>query len=104
MNVQEALQQRKSVRAFLNKVVEAEKINSILAAARHAPSGVNTQPWQVAVVSGEKKQQLQQLLETAFRDGVKGKADYPYYPRHWIEPYKSRRIACGVQMYTALKI
>ena len=104
MNVREALQQRKSVRAFLNKVVEAEKINSILAAARHAPSGVNTQPWQVAVVSGEKKQQLQQQLETAFRDGVKGKADYPYYPRQWIEPYKSRRIACGVQMYTALKI
>ncbi len=104
MNVQEALQQRKSVRAFLNKVVEAEKINSILAAARHAPSGVNTQPWQVAVVSGEKKQQLQQQLETAFRDGVKGQADYPYYPRQWIEPYKSRRIACGVQMYSALKI
>ena len=104
MNVVEALQQRKSVRAFLNKDVEAQKIHNILAAASHAPSGVNTQPWQVAVVSGEKKQQLQQQLETAFRDGVKGKADYPYYPLQWIEPYKSRRIACGVQMYSTLKI
>lgn len=104
MNVREALQQRKSVRAFLNREVEAEKIHDILTAARHAPSGVNTQPWQVAVVFGEKKQQLQQQLETAFRDGVKGKADYRYYPREWIEPYKSRRIACGLQMYTTLKI
>ena len=104
MNVREALQQRKSVRAYLSKAVETEKINNILAAASHAPSGVNTQPWQVAVVSGKKKLQLQQQLETAFRDGVKGKADYTYYPREWIEPYKSRRIACGVQMYSTLKI
>ncbi len=104
MNVREALQQRKSVRAYLNKAVETEKINNILAAASHAPSGVNTQPWQVAVVSGGKKQQLQQQLETAFRDGVKAKADYRYYPLQWEEPYKSRRIACGVQMYSALEI
>jgi len=104
MNVREALQQRKSVRAFLNRDVEAEKINNILAAASHAPSGVNTQPWQIAVVSGEKKQELQQQLETAFRDGVKGNADYPYYPQQWIEPYRSRRLACGLQMYSALKI
>ena len=104
MNVREALQQRKSVRAYLNKAVEIEKINNILAAASHAPSGVNTQPWQVAVVSGEKKLQLQQQLEKAFRDGVKGKADYFYYPLQWVEPYKSRRIACGVQMYSTLKI
>ncbi len=104
MNVREALQQRKSVRAYLSKAVEIEKINNILAAASHAPSGVNTQPWQVAVVSGEKKLQLQQQLETAFRDGVKGKADYSYYPLQWVEPYKSRRIACGVQMYSTLKI
>ncbi len=104
MNVLQALQQRKSVRAFLGRDVEVEKINNILAAASHAPSGVNTQPWQVAVVSGEKKKQLQQQLETAFRDGVKAKADYPYYPEQWIEPYKSRRIACGVQMYSTLKI
>jgi nitroreductase len=104
MNVREALQQRKSVRAYLNKTVEIEKINIILAAASHAPSGVNTQPWQVAVVSGEKKLQLQQQLEKAFRDGVKGKADYSYYPLQWVEPYKSRRIACGMQMYSTLKI
>lgn len=104
MNVREALQQRKSVRAYLNKTVEIEKINNILAAASHAPSGVNTQPWQVAVVSGEKKKQLQQHLETAFRDGVKARADYTYYPLQWVEPYKSRRIACGMQMYSTLKI
>ena len=104
MNVIEALQQRKSVRAFLDKEVEEYKINVILTAASHAPSGTNTQPWQVAVVTGETKQKLQKQIERNFREGDKGKADYHYYPEEWIEPYKSRRIACGIQMYSALKI
>ena len=104
MNVIEALQQRKSVRAFLDKEVEEDKINVILTAASHAPSGTNTQPWQVSVVTGETKQKLQKQIERIFREGDKGKADYHYYPEEWIEPYKSRRIACGIQMYSALKI
>nr|WP_305910519.1 nitroreductase family protein [Methylomarinum sp. Ch1-1]MDP4523278.1 nitroreductase family protein [Methylomarinum sp. Ch1-1] len=55
MKVSEALAKRKSTRAFLNKTVEVEKIKRILNAAKQAPSGVNTQPWQVAVVMGEKR-------------------------------------------------
>ena len=104
MNILEALQQRKSVRAFLNKDVEEDKINTILTAASHAPSGANIQPWQVSVVTGETKQKLQAQLEITYREGDKGKADYAYYPEKWIEPYRSRRIACGLQMYTTLKI
>ncbi len=67
MQVREALKKRKSTRAFLSRDVEREKIVRILDAARHAPSGTNTQPWQVAVVRGEKKRELQGLMETAFR-------------------------------------
>lgn len=104
MNVSEALEQRKSVRAFLGKSVEQDKINAILNAAKHAPSGVNTQPWQVAVVTGERKQKLQDKIERAFRSGDKGQADYSYYPNKWIEPYKSRRKECGLLMYSTLKI
>ena len=104
MNVKDALIQRKSVRAYLDKEVELEKVNAILDAARHAPSGVNTQPWQVAVVSGEKKRAMQEKIETTFRGGDKGKADYPYYPLEWKEPYISRRKSCGLLMYKTLEI
>lgn len=104
MKVTEALTRRKSTRAFLSKAVEVEKIKRILNAARHAPSGANTQPWQVAVVMGDKKLQLQQLIENVFRSGVKAKMDYQYYPCEWQEPYKERRKATGVQLYTALGI
>lgn len=104
MNVMEALNKRKSTRAFLSTEVDAAIIREILAAASQAPSGANTQPWQVAVVKGKRKRKLEQAMEEAFRTGVAGKMDYQYYPVEWKEPYKSRRIACGLQLYGALDI
>lgn len=104
MRFSEIITNRKSTRAFLDKAVEPEKIQHLLELASHAPSGVNTQPWQVAVVSGEKKKQLETLMEEAFRSGTKSAMDYQYYPVQWKEPYKSRRKACGLKMYSTLNI
>jgi len=104
MNVIEALSTRKSTRAFLDKPVAEETIIKILDAARHAPSGVNTQPWNVAVLSGEKKLELQNKMEQVFRSGKKGAMDYHYYPSEWKEPFKGRRKACGLQLYQTLEI
>lgn len=104
MHVKEALRRRKSTRGFLDKPVSRVLIENILESARYAPSGVNTQPWQVAVVSGDSKHRLQQQLESAFRDGAPKEPDYQYYPTVWREPYKSRRKACGLQLYGALEI
>jgi len=104
MNVSEALESRKSVRAYLDKAVDPALVQILLTAAGHAPSGVNSQPWQVAVVSGQSKIELQQKMEQAFRDGVKGQMDYGYYPAEWKSPYTERRKTCGLQMYSALDI
>jgi nitroreductase len=104
MNIIEALETRKSTRAFLDKPVAREKIVEILRAARRAPSGGNAQPWQVAVVDGGKKEELVRAMEAAFRRGGAGAMDYDYYPLEWHDPYKNRRIACGSQLYDALKI
>jgi len=104
MNVTEALQARKSVRAFLDTPVSRDVVEKVLDAARWAPSGTNTQPWQVAVLTGDKKRALQQTLEDSFRAGVKGKMDYAYYPDQWKDPFLARRKVCGLQLYSALKI
>ena len=104
VKVREALGKRKSVRAFLPKQVGREQIERLLDAARHAPSGVNTQPWQVAVVTGETKQQLQAELERHFREGHSGAMDYHYYPVEWTGVYRQRRKACGLQLYSAMQI
>ena len=104
MKVSDALLQRKSVRAFLKKDVEREKIEYILEHAKHAPSGVNMQPWNVAVLSGEAKKNLESKMEKAFREGKKEEMDYTYYPLSWEDPYKSRRKETGLMMYKTLNI
>lgn len=103
-SVHQAIQQRHSVRAFLDRPVETRVIHRILDRARFAPSGVNTQPWQVSVVTGESKQRLQQAMLDKFHAGECGKMDYSYYPDEWKPPYKQRRVATGKQLYGALQI
>ncbi len=104
MTVSEALHQRKSTRAFLPKPVERSTLETILEAARWAPSGANTQPWSVVVLTGSAKSALEDRLVDAFRQGHKETHDYTYYPVQWEEPYLGRRRATGFQLYQALGI
>ena len=104
MDLIEAMKGRHSVRAYLDKPVAPEVVEAVLEAARYAPSGVNTQPWRVAVVSGEAKVHLGEALERVRREGIDPDPDYTYYPEAWREPYKGRRKACGLALYGALEI
>ncbi len=104
MNVTEALLIRKSVRAFLDQDVTYEQIIKILNYAKHAPSGTNTQPWQVAVVSGNKKSELDKSLLDAFNNNIPRTMDYNYYPDVLSPEFKARRLACGLQMFKTLNI
>ena len=104
MNVSDALEKRKSVRAFTDQQVPESVIKELLALAGKAPSGTNTQPWQACVLTGESKKALEAKMETAFRDRQPQKMDYLYYPEDWQEPYRSRRKECGLLMYRTLEI
>ncbi|QIR75898.1 nitroreductase [Sulfurospirillum diekertiae] len=104
MTVSEALKMRKSTRAFLPKEVSPTLIEAILNDAKHAPSGVNMQPWHVCVLSGEKKRTLETKVIEAFEHGHTEVMDYAYYPSTWEEPYKSRRKETGLLMYSTLGI
>jgi nitroreductase len=50
MNLYEVIKSRYSVRSYLDRPVEQEKLDRILDAARLAPSGSNRQPWKFVVV------------------------------------------------------
>ena len=104
MDLKTTLMERKSTRAFLDKEVSMDTINEIIEQSKTAPSGVNTQPWQVAVIQGESKNNLCNKFEMAFRAGVKGSMDYKYYPVEWRDEYKQRRKECGLMLYSTLNI
>ena len=104
MEVTEAIRNRKSTRAFLPKPVDKKLIKDILECARWAPSGVNSQPWQVAVVFEETKNKLANALSKCRANGESARQDYDYYPTKIEEPYHSRKKVCGKALYTALNI
>lgn len=104
MNTTDAIRDRISTRAFLDKPVSKETIIEILDTARWSPSGTNTQPWKVIVVQGKSKQAITDALLYANKNGEKPNPDYDYYPTEWVEPYKGRRFQCGMDLYKALEI
>ncbi len=65
MALQDLVKHRKSVRDFLDRPVEREKIMMCLEAARLAPSACNSQPWKFIVVDDE--QLKNRLCEAAFK-------------------------------------
>ena len=104
LDVISAIRDRRSVRAFLSTEVSPDILTKILDMAKWGPSGVNTQPWQVAVLGPKLRQSLSDAIIKAREDNVPENPDYDYYPKTWEEPYKSRRKACGLALYSSLNI
>ena len=53
MEIIEAIKTRKSIRAYKPDPVPASLIREILDIATHAPSSVNSQPWEFYIITGE---------------------------------------------------
>ena len=62
MDLLEGIETRRSYRAFKSDSIPGETISKILEIAGRSPSYTNTQPWEVAVVSGDKKEELSRIL------------------------------------------
>lgn len=104
MNILEIIQNRKSCRAYLEKEVPQEIIQQILETAKWAPSGVNHQPTQVAILGKETKTKLSNSLIEKHSLGIKPNPDYSYCPKEWPDVYKKRRKECGLALYNSLSI
>lgn len=105
--VKAAIETRHSMRAYLPRPVERALIEDILRTASRAPSGTNTQPWQVHVLTGAAKARLAQRITAAYDDpeelATHGE-EYAYYPREWVSPYIDRRRKVGWDLYGLLGI
>jgi nitroreductase len=105
--VDEAIVSRHSIRAYLPTPVPRQTIESILQVAARAPSGTNTQPWRVHVLTGGAKAELSARIVAAYDDPVQRgqhSEEYPYYPTEWRAPYIDRRRKVGWDLYSLLGI
>lgn len=105
--VDEAITSRRSIRAFLPTPVPRDTLEQILQVAARAPSGTNTQPWQVHVLTGAALAGLVEAVSAAFDDPAQRAShseEYAYYPTQWAPPYIDRRRQVGWALYSLLGI
>lgn len=103
--VDEAITSRRSIRGFLPTPVAREDIEAILGVASRAPSGTNTQPWTVYVLTGAAKERLSSEIMRVYNDPAavgQHAEEYAYYPREWVAPYIDRRRKVGWDLYGLL--
>jgi nitroreductase len=101
--LEELLQERYSVRAFLAQPVPRETIEHILNVAQRTASWCNSQPWQVVIASGEAKERFRKLIYAEATSGSEDGHDFPP-PREYLGVYLERRRESGFQLYNTLGI
>jgi len=101
--LEELLNERYSVRAFLPRPVPRETIEHILEVAQRTASWCNSQPWQVVIASGEAKERFRKLIHAEAASGAAENSDYPF-PREYLGVYLERRRESGFQLYNTLGI
>lgn len=103
--VDNAITSRRSIRAYLPTPVPRADIEQLLQVAARAPSGTNTQPWKVYVLTGEHKRALSAAILAAHNDPEQARLhteEYAYYPREWVSPFIDRRRKVGWDLYALL--
>ena len=103
MEILEGIKARRSIRAFKPKSITKGVMKKILQAVSNSPSYTNTQPWEVVVVSGKKKNELgRKLLELA-RAKAPTSRDLPT-PKGWPPTLEERSRAHGAHRLGALGV
>ncbi|MFI9770444.1 nitroreductase [Streptomyces sp. NPDC052415] len=105
MDVYEAVDSRRAVRAFSAEPVRREVLERVLTAATRAPSSGNLQPWHLYVVTGDPLAELKRRATARAQAGDPGdEREYPMYPAGLASPYLDRFSAAAAQRYAALGI
>lgn len=105
LSVNEAINNRRSIRQFLDKPVAKKEVIDILEQAKRAPSGGNLQPWKVYVLAGEYRDRLvNTVAEKRAANPVGDGSEYPIYPPDLKDPYRTRRRVVGNDLYQLIGI
>jgi nitroreductase len=95
MDAIECIKNRMSIRKFKPDPVPLDVLMDIIDAAQWSPSYKNSQPWEVAIVSGEKKKALSKHLVGIFEKNTPPCPDIPE-PKFW-PPAAEERISALIK-------
>lgn len=89
MDALECIRTRMSIRRFKPDPVPGDLLRSIVETAMRSPSYKNSQPWDVLIVSGQKKEELTGLLLNLLERDEQPEPDLPE-PRTWPDNIERR--------------
>lgn len=103
MELFQCIESRRSFRSFIPKPVDKGTLTKVLEAANRSPSYMNTQPWEVFVVTGAKRNNLaKSLLEEALSETTP-QPDLPF-PKEWPDQIERRSKEHRLRRFEALGI
>ena len=103
MDISEAIELRKSVRAFKTDPVPKDTLAEIMEQSLRAPSWANTQPWELAIVAGEPLEEIRKAVNEKIQAGEMMNPDLAA-PTGYPEPYDTRRRGVGKGLFEAMGI
>jgi nitroreductase len=89
MDTIECIKSRMSIRKFKDVPIPKETLIELIEIAKWSPSYKNSQPWEVLIVSGQKKEELSKILIDLLEKGEKPSPDIPE-PVSWPEKVLNR--------------
>lgn len=105
MDAIECIKNRMSIRAFKPEKVSKELLMEVINIAKWSPSYKNSQPWEIIILSGAKKEALSKMMVELLERGVEPSPDLPT-PQFWPPAeearinhlYKTRSAATGIDL------
>jgi nitroreductase len=104
MDIIEAVRKRKSIRGYKPDPVPREILEQILEVASHAPSAMNTQPWEFMVLTAEVLDKVRQGNIEMLRSGALPNPEHVVtgWPRESV--YRQRQVNLAKQLFQLMDI
>jgi nitroreductase len=104
MDIAEAVKKRKSIRGYKPDPVPKAVLQQILELASHAPSAMNTQPWEFTVLTGEVLENVRRSYVELVNSGALPNPEHVVvgWPRESV--YRQRQVDLAKQLFQLMDI
>ncbi len=102
MDILEAIRTRKSVRGYKAAPIPQEILRKIIETAKHAPSAMNTQPWEITVVTGKVLDNIRGGQIELLKAGATPDIKIPSKP--FEGKYRQRQLELAIQIFKLMGI
>jgi nitroreductase len=104
MEIVEAIRTRKSIRSFKPDPIKKEIVKEILEIAARAPSGTNTQPWELFILAGEVLEKVKQANVEHLKSGTPPNPEISFAISNPDTVYQKRRVELTKRLFQLMEI